>query len=142
MDAIDRKIIACLSENSKQNIKDISQQVGLSVSPTFERIKKLERSGVIQKYTIEVDPKFMGRELLVLVQIILNNHSREVIDHFKKEIKAIDEVIDCYHVSGHYDYLVKVGVNDIQEYQKLLIDKLSIIKGVSNVTSSFVLESF
>lgn len=142
MDQIDHQIIQCLSKNAKQNIKDISQQVGLSVSPTFERIKKLERNGVIQKYTIDVAPEFLGRDLIVMVQIVLERHSKTEIDQFKKTITSFDEVIECFHISGNFDYLVKIGVKDIKEYQAFLLDKLSTIKGISNVTSSFVMESF
>jgi Lrp/AsnC family leucine-responsive transcriptional regulator len=140
MDAIDKKILMLLQQDAKLNTKEIAEKVGLSVSPTFERIKKLEQKEYIKKYVALLDPTKVGKSISVYCQVTLAVHSRELIDDFKQHILALPEIIGCYHVSGNYDFLLKVAVNDMNEYQKFVIDKLSVIKGISNVQSSFVME--
>jgi Lrp/AsnC family leucine-responsive transcriptional regulator len=140
MDAIDKKILMLLQQDAKLNTKEIAEKVGLSVSPTFERIKKLEQKEYIKKYVALLDPTKVGKSISVYCQVTLAVHSRELIDDFKQHILALPEIMGCYHVSGNYDFLLKVAVNDMNEYQKFVIDKLSVIKGISNVQSSFVME--
>lgn len=140
MDAIDKKILVLLQQDAKLNTKEIAEKVGLSVSPTFERIKKLEQKEYIKKYVALLDPTKVGKSISVYCQVTLSVHSRESIDDFKQHIHVLPEIMGCYHVSGNYDFLLKVAVNDMNEYQKFVIDKLSVIKGISNVQSSFVME--
>jgi Lrp/AsnC family leucine-responsive transcriptional regulator len=140
MDAIDKKILMLLQQDSKQNTKEIAEKVGLSVSPTFERIKKLEQKKYIKNYVALLDADKIGKSISVYCQVTLAVHSRELIDDFKQHILVLSEVTGCFHVSGNYDFLLKVAVNDMNEYQKFVIDKLSVIKGISNVQSSFVME--
>jgi len=140
MDAIDKKILMLLQQDAKLNTKEIAVKVGLSVSPTFERIKKLEQKKYIKNYVALLDAEKIGKSISVYCQVTLAVHSRELIDEFKKQILVLKEVTGCFHVSGNYDFLLKVAVNDMNEYQKFVIDKLSVIKGISNVQSSFVME--
>jgi Lrp/AsnC family leucine-responsive transcriptional regulator len=140
MDIIDKKILMLLQQDAKLNTKEIAEKVGLSVSPTFERIKKLEQKEYIKKYVALLDPTKVGKSISVYCQVTLSVHSRDLIDDFKQHILALPEIMGCYHVSGNYDFLLKVAVNDMNEYQKFVIDKLSVIKGISNVQSSFVME--
>ncbi len=140
MDSIDKKIMMLLQQDAKQNTKEIAEKVGLSVSPTFERIKKLEQKGYIKGYVALLDADKIGKSISVYCQVTLAVHSRELIDEFKAHILVLAEVNGCFHVSGNYDYLLKVSVNDMNEYQKFIIEKLSVIKGISNVQSSFVME--
>lgn len=140
MDAIDKKILMLLQEDAKQNTKEIAEKVGLSVSPTFERIKKLEQKKYIKKYIAVLDSAKIGKSINVYCQVTLAVHSRELIDDFKQHINQLSEIMGCFHVSGNYDFLLKIAVNDMNEYQKFIIDKLSVIKGISNVQSSFVME--
>jgi len=140
MDAIDKKILMLLQQDAKLNTKEIAEKVGLSVSPTFERIKKLEQKKYIKNYVALLDAEKIGKSISVYCQVTLAVHSRELIDGFKQHILVLPEVTGCFHVSGNYDFLLKVAVNDMNEYQKFVIDKLSVIKGISNVQSSFVLE--
>ncbi|MFV8346689.1 Lrp/AsnC family transcriptional regulator [Flavobacterium sp. ZB4P13] len=140
MDATDKKILMLLQQNAKLNTKEIAEKVGLSVSPTFERIKKLEQKQYIKKYVALLDGTKIGKSISVYCQVTLAVHSRELIDDFKKQINELPEIMGCFHVSGNYDFLLKIAVNDMNEYQKFIIDKLSVIKGISNVQSSFVME--
>lgn len=140
MDIIDKKILMLLQTNAKQNTKEIADKIGLSVSPTYERIKKLEQSGYIKSYVALLDSTKINKSIMVYVQISLATHARELIDKFRVEMQHMNEVMTCLHVSGNYDFLLKVVVSDMNEYQAFVIDKLSVIKGISNVQSSFVME--
>ncbi len=140
MDVVDKKILMLLQQDAKLNTKEIAEKVGLSISPTFERIKKLEQKQYIKKYVALLDGTKIGKSISVYCQVTLAVHSRELIDDFKKQINLLPEIMGCFHVSGNYDFLLKIAVNDMNEYQKFIIDKLSVIKGISNVQSSFVME--
>ncbi|MEN9876700.1 MAG: hypothetical protein RLZZ529_1697 [Bacteroidota bacterium] len=140
MDAIDKRILMVLQEDAKANIKMIAEKSGLSVSPTFARIKKLEQLGYIKKYVALLDEVKIGKSIQVFCQVTLSIHSKEVIDNFKKKIAKLSDVMGCYHVSGNYDFLLKIAVKDMNEYQQFAVEKLSVIEGISNVQSTFVLE--
>ena len=140
MDSIDRKILIQLQRNAKQNTKEIADKVGLTISPTSDRIKKLEKLGYIKGYKAVLEGAKIGFEITVYCQISLSNHSRKLIDNFKEKVLSLSEVIECHHLSGNYDFLLKVGVPDMNEYQNFVIDKLSVIEGISNVQSSFVMQ--
>ncbi len=140
MDAIDKRILMVLQNDAKANIKIIAEKSGLSVSPTFARIKKLEQLGYIKKYVALLDEVKIGKSIQVFCQVTLSIHSKEVIDNFKKQIAKLHDVMGCYHVSGNYDFLLKIAVKDMNEYQQFAVEKLSVIVGISNVQSTFVLE--
>ena len=140
MDAIDKRILIVLQNDAKANIKIIAEKSGLSVSPTFARIKKLEQLGYIKKYVALLDEVKIGKSIQVFCQVTLSIHSKEVIDNFKKQIAKLHDVMGCYHVSGNYDFLLKIAVKDMNEYQQFAVEKLSVIEGISNVQSTFVLE--
>ncbi|MCL5246656.1 MULTISPECIES: Lrp/AsnC family transcriptional regulator [Cellulophaga] len=140
MDAIDKKILMLLQENAKQNTKEIADKIGLTVSPTFERIKKLEQQDYIKSYVALLNEKKVNKAITVYCHITLATHSRELIDNFKDQVANLPEIMGCQHVSGNYDFLLKVAVNDMNQYQQFVVDKLSVIKGISNVQSSFVLD--
>ncbi|MGB2128513.1 MAG: Lrp/AsnC family transcriptional regulator [Flavicella sp.] len=140
MDAIDKKILMLLQKDAKQNTKQIALQVGLTVSPTFERIKKLEEQQYIKGYVAVLDGNKIDKSILVYCQISLEKHSIKTIANFKREIAKIPDIMACHHMSGNYDFLLKVAVNDMNAYQTFVIEKLSVIEGISNVQSSFVIE--
>lgn len=140
MDAIDKRILMVLQNDAKANIKIIAEKSGLSVSPTFARIKKLEQLGYIKKYVALLDEVKIGKSIQVFCQVTLSIHSKEVIDNFKKQIAKLHDVMGCYHVSGNYDFLLKIAVKDMNEYRQFAVEKLSVIEGISNVQSTFVLE--
>ena len=131
MDAIDKRILMVLQNDAKANIKIIAEKSGLSVSPTL---------GYIKKYVALLDEVKIGKSIQVFCQVTLSIHSKEVIDNFKKQIAKLHDVMGCYHVSGNYDFLLKIAVKDMNEYQQFAVEKLSVIEGISNVQSTFVLE--
>lgn len=142
MDVIDKKIVSELQKNAKQNTKEIATKIGLSVTPTYERIKRLEKTGVIKQYVALVDREIIGKQIIAYCQITLFKHQKELIDEFKQEMLRLTEVMECHHVSGNFDFLLKVAVNDMNSFQKFINDKLSVVEGISTIHSSFVLDSF
>lgn len=140
MDAVDKKILMLLQQNAKQNTKEIADKIGLTVSPTFERIKKLEQQNYIKRYVALLNEEMINKTIKVYCHITLATHSRELIDNFKNSVAHLPEIMSCQHLSGNYDFLLKVAVSDMTQYQQFVLDKLSVIKGISNVQSSFVLE--
>lgn len=139
MDKIDKAILEILEENSKLGTKEIAAQVGLTITPTYERIKRMERDGIITKYTIEVDPKAVGKNLQVFCQVSLKEHNLELIDRFEKKITALPEVSRCFHIAGDHDYALLIEVADMECYEQFLRGRLATIPSIGNVQSSFVM---
>lgn len=139
LDSVDREILMLLQKDSKLKIKEIAHQVGLTVTPTHDRIKRLEKIGVIKQYTALLDKSKINKSLTAYCHVTLHQHSRPLIENFQRETSQIPEVMECMHMSGNYDYLLKVVVEDMNEYQKFIATKLAAIENVSNVQSSFVM---
>jgi len=121
------------------NVKEVALKVGLTQTPTYERIKRLEKSGVIVKYIAVLDKEKIGFHLEVFCQVTLMVHSRSLITKFEKAMLTMTEVIESYHVAGNYDYLLKIIVKDMKSYQFFLKNKLSVLDSVGNVQSTFVM---
>lgn len=141
MDAIDRKIIRALQADARASLQQIGQAVGLSTSPCWERIRKLEAAGAIEGYTVRINPQALGFNDTVLVQVTLDSHSDNTLEKFGETLAAIPEVIEAYLVSGEYDYLLRVAVKDTRDYERLLRERLYKIKGIRHSKSSFVLRT-
>ncbi|WP_111708835.1 Lrp/AsnC family transcriptional regulator [Lutibacter citreus] len=141
LDTTDKKILNILQQNSKVNIKEIAIKIGLTQTPTYERIKRMEKSGVIKKYIATLNKEKIGYTIEVFCQVSLLVHSKELINRFEKAVSIMEEVIECYHVAGNYDYLLKVIVKDMSSYQNFLKNKLSVLDSVANVQSTFVMSS-
>jgi Lrp/AsnC family leucine-responsive transcriptional regulator len=139
LDAIDKKLINLLQEDAKRTNKQLSLQLNLSVTAVYERIKKLERFGIISKYVGLVDKKKVDLGFLVFCHIKLAQHSQEHITIFETEVKKLDEVLECFHVSGEYDYLLKVIVEDMEHFRNFMITKLTTLKYVGSTQSSFTI---
>jgi DNA-binding Lrp family transcriptional regulator len=111
----------------------------LTVTPTFERIRRLERRGVIKGYVAKIDQAKIGRNLLVFCQVSLKTHTTELLENFEKQVVELKEVEACFHIAGNYDYLLQARIHDMQEYQFFLKSKLAAIPNIANVQSSFVM---
>lgn len=140
LDIIDKKLINLLQINSKQTTKQLSLQLNLSVTAVYERIKKLEKADVISKYVALVNPKKIEKSFLVFCHVKLIQHSREYLSVFEREILKLDEVSECFHIAGDYDYLLKIYVKDMQEYREFMVSKLTTIKHIGSTQSSFTIE--
>ena len=141
MDNIDKKILMQLQKDAKQNTKEIANKVGLSVTPTYERIKKLERKKIITSYVALLDKAKIGKQIITYCQITLYKHQKSSIDNFKQVSLQFPEVMECHHVSGNFDFLLKVASEDMNKFQEFINEKLSIVEGISTIQSSFVMSS-
>jgi len=139
LDTIDRKILNILQENARITNKELAIQLGLSITPVFERIKKLEKGGYIKKYVALVDHQKIDQGMIVFVfiQSKEQNHvkAKELLDYMQE----LPEVMECYHVGGEHDYLIKVVVKDMQQYENFLLRKLTLYENIRHVKSTFAL---
>ena len=141
MDKIDRKILAELQHNGRASLQEISQAAGLSSTPCWTRMKRLEDTGVIERYTVNLNAEALGLGETVMVQVTLDSHSDNTLEKFGETLASIPEVVEAYLVSGEYDYLLRIAVKDTKDYERLLREKLYKIKGVRHSKSSFVLRT-
>jgi len=141
MDRLDRKILSVLQRDARASLQDIGAAVGLSPSPCWTRIKKMEEAGVIQGYTVRLDPLALGLGDTVLVMVTLDSHSDNTLEKFGELLATIPEVVEAHLVSGDYDYLLRVVVKDTRDYERLLREKLYKIRGIRHSRSSFVLRT-
>jgi DNA-binding Lrp family transcriptional regulator len=141
LDAIDLQILDLLSKNGKLGNKEIAAVIGLSTTPTFERVKRLEKKGIIKGYVAILDKKKIGKGLKVFCQVSLKSHNAEIIDGFEAEIVHLSEISACYHIAGDFDYSLFIEVADMDEYQQFLKQKLANIPNIANVQTAFVMST-
>ena len=140
LDKLDRHILRILQQEGRISMKDLGERVGLSVTPCIERVKRMERDGVISGYTARVDPAAVGAKLLVFVEITLNQKSASAFEQFRREVLRIPQVQECHLVSGDFDYLIKARIHEMAEYRKLLGDMLLELPGAAQSKSYVVME--
>ena len=141
MDRLDRKILSVLQHNARASLQDIGAAVGLSPSPCWARIRKMEEAGVIEGYTVRLNPQALGLSDTVLLMVTLDSHSDNTLEKFGEALATIPEVVEAHLVSGGYDYLLRVVVKDTRDYERLLREKLYKIKGIRHSQSMFVLRT-
>jgi Lrp/AsnC family transcriptional regulator len=139
MDAIDRKILALLQENASLSVNEIGKQVGLSATPCWKRMQRLEAEGVIRKRVALLDPDKVGLGVTVFVSIKTGDHSQAWLDHFALEIGQMPEVLEFYRMAGDVDYMLRVVVPDIPAYD-LFYKRLIACAPLQSVTSRFAME--
>jgi Lrp/AsnC family leucine-responsive transcriptional regulator len=139
-DRVDRKILDILQRNGRISITDLAQEVGLSATPCAERVRRMERGGVITGYHARVSPQALGKGLLVFLEIKLSAKSDEVFDKIKKELLRMPEVLECHLVSGDFDYLVKARMAGMNDYRRLLGDILQRLPASAESRSYVVME--
>lgn len=140
LDRIDLKILSVLQENARIPITELAERVGLSVTPCSERIKTLEKEGVIMGYYARLNPHTLGLGLLVFVELKLSSKSGAIFSKFKQEILKLPNVLECHLVSGDFDYLVKARIAQMSEYRTLLGDILLTLPGAQESRSYIVME--
>ncbi|ALS62627.1 MULTISPECIES: Lrp/AsnC ligand binding domain-containing protein [Pandoraea] len=140
LDRLDRRILTLLQQDGRMSMKDLSEQVGLSITPCIERVKRMERDGVIMGYFARVNPAALGAALLVFVEITLDHKSGNMFDQFRREVLRIPEVMECHLISGDFDYLIKARIREMSEYRKLLGDILLQLPGAVQSKSYVVME--
>ncbi len=137
MDYTDKKILKLLQEDAKLTTKELAAELELSLTPTFERLKKLNKAGYIKKYVALLDNELLDRGFIGFCFVTLKEHSEQHIKGFTKDIVGLDEVMECHHIAGQFDYLLKINTADIKAYQAVLVQKLSKINSVGKVESAF-----
>jgi len=141
VDNFDVAILKVLQEDARASLQAISERVGLSSTPCWARIKRMESDGVIQGYTVRVDPASIGLSETVIVQVTLESHTDETLYDFGRSLEQIPEVMEAYLVSGDYDYYIRIAVRDTRDYERLLRERLYRIPGIRHSKSSFVLRT-
>ncbi|PKA99082.1 DNA-binding Lrp family transcriptional regulator [Flavobacteriaceae bacterium MAR_2009_75] len=139
LDEIDLKLLDILQNNGKLTTKEIAEQVHLSSTPVYERIKRMEREGIIDKYVAIVEAEKVGKSFIVFCHVTLKQHTKKIGNQFVQDIISLREVTECYNVSGDYDFLLKIVVRDMKHYQSFVINDLGSIKNIGSVHSTFVM---
>jgi Lrp/AsnC family leucine-responsive transcriptional regulator len=141
LDNTDKKILEILQDDARITNLELANRVGISPPATLERVKRLEINGVIKKYVALVDPAKVSKGTFALVSVALMIHQIPSIDSFTKQINKLEEVLECYHITGSDDFMLKIAVENIEQYEKFILNKLTKIKGVSKVTTNIVLST-
>ncbi len=141
LDKIDLKILRILQENSKITNLDLSKKIGLSPAPTLERVKKLEQTNVIESYHAKVNPQSIGLNVKTFVLVSLAWQKENALNHFLDKIREIEEITECYIITGEADFLVKIVCRDIPTYEQLLFKTLSQIEEIERLRTLMTLST-
>lgn len=139
-DKIDRKILQQVQANARITMTELAQAVGLSTTPVTERLRRLEREGVIMGYHARLNPKPLGQRLLVFVEIKLRSKSGNIFEEFRREVMQIPQILECHLVSGEYDYLLKIRLPDMSAYRDMLGNILLQLPAAAESRSYVVME--
>lgn len=139
IDEKDKAILRLLQQNARITVKEISEKVHLSTTPVHERIKRLEENGVIRQYVALVDPAKVRKALMVICYVSLKQHSKSAGIKFIKTINELNDVIECFSISGEFDFMLKVVAEDMDSYYDFHVNKLSQVENMGNVQSVFVM---
>jgi Lrp/AsnC family transcriptional regulator, leucine-responsive regulatory protein len=140
LDLIDRKILQTLQREARISNVDLAKRVHLSPTPCFERVRRLEEGGYIQRYVAQLDPQKLGMGLLAFIEVSLDKTNPSAFDRFRETVADMPEVQECHMVAGGFDYLLKVRVTDMAAYRKFLGDRVSALPGVNRTHTYFVME--
>lgn len=139
LDATDKKLLQFLQADSKQTTKELSLKLNLSVTAVYERIKKLEREEIISKHVVLLNRNKIQKGFVVFCHLKLMQHTREFISQFEKEVVQLNEVLECFHVSGDYDYILKICVENMEEYREFMVTKLTTLQHIGSTHSTFMI---
>jgi len=138
-DITDRKLLYFLQEDSTRTTKELSVKLNLSVTAVYERVKKLEREGIVSKYVALVDRNKVNKGFVVFCHLKLIQHTKEYLTKFEQQVVKLDEVLECYHVSGDYDYILKIYVANMEEYREFMVTKLTTLQHIGSTHSTFMI---
>ncbi|MFT5713985.1 MAG: Lrp/AsnC family leucine-responsive transcriptional regulator [Flavobacterium sp.] len=139
LDQIDKKLLLLLQSDSKKTTKELSLKLNLSVTAVYERVKKLEREGVVEKYVALLNKSKVDKGFVVFCHLKLIQHSQEFLTKFESEVVKLAEVLECFHVSGDYDYILKIVVKDMEAYREFLVSKLTTLQHIGSTQSTFMI---
>jgi DNA-binding Lrp family transcriptional regulator len=141
LDEVNKQILSIIQDDGSITNSELSKRIGLAPASTLERVKKLEKTGVIKKYVALLDSEKIGKDVLAFVEISMNEYSSAAIKLFSREISKIPEVLDCHHISGEKDFLLKVVTDSIKNYETFALEKLAMIPHVGKISTLFVLST-
>lgn len=141
MDATDRKILLSLQAEGRMTNAELAQRVGLSPPSVLERVKKMERGGVIRGYVALLEPDLVGLRCFTYVEVSLARHGNEAVQRFVHQITRMDEVLECHHITGEADFLLKIATRDIPAYEELILHRLTALPDVQNLKTLVVLST-
>jgi Lrp/AsnC family leucine-responsive transcriptional regulator len=139
LDATDLRILALLQENAQLTNKEIAARIGMTTTPVYERIKRMHEQGYIRRYAALLDREKLGLALVAFCNVQLKEHSRPYLVQFEEQVRALNAVVECFHLAGMYDYLLKVVTKDMADYQHFIINTLAALDNIGTVQSSFVM---
>ncbi|QWX85563.1 Lrp/AsnC family transcriptional regulator [Cellulophaga sp. HaHaR_3_176] len=139
LDVTDLELLKHLQLNSNYTTKELAALVNLSSTPVYERVRKLEKEGYVKKYTAILDAEKLGRELIVFCNITLKQHTKAIGNKFVEDILSLNEVTECYNISGDYDFMLKVMVKNMKDYQDFVINSLGSVENIGSAHSTFVI---
>tara|TARA_Y100000310_G_scaffold179306_1_gene179249 strand:- start:116 stop:574 length:459 start_codon:yes stop_codon:yes gene_type:complete len=142
LDYKDKHLLEELQKNSRITNAELAKRIGLSPSSTLERVKKLEISGFIEKYITLLNPRKAGYSCFTFVEVKLARHGETPVENFISSIALIPEVLECHHITGEADFLLKVVTKDIPAYEELILHQLSALTNVQTMKTSVVLSTF
>ncbi|MGD9993971.1 MAG: Lrp/AsnC family transcriptional regulator [Salinivirgaceae bacterium] len=139
LDETDKRILKILQVDGRITTKELAGKIHLSNTPVYERVKKLEKSGVIRKYKAEIDPEKIGKGTVIFIMASMNKHTKDVVDNFKKQLMSFPEVMEFYYISGNHDVMLKVMVGDMHEFKTFIEEKLSNVDNIYQFQSIFAI---
>tara|TARA_B100000497_G_C7688967_1_gene418303 strand:+ start:1592 stop:2083 length:492 start_codon:yes stop_codon:yes gene_type:complete len=139
LDSIDKQLLTLLQQNSKMNVKELENQLNLTKTPIYERIKRYEREGIIEKYVAVLNTSKLDNLMVVFCSVTLDSQNLEVIETFREDVANIPEVVECYLMGGANDFLLKVIVKNLEDYHQFSSGRLAALPNVSKIRSTFVL---
>jgi Lrp/AsnC family transcriptional regulator, leucine-responsive regulatory protein len=140
LDRVDRQLLALLQADGRLTVAELARTVNLTLTPCIERVRRLEREGYIEGYFAHLSPRRLGQQLLAFTEVTLDHASADVFQRLKDAVQVVDEIIECHMVAGGFDYLLKTRVRDMEEYRRVLGDKIAGLRGVRHTQTYFVLE--
>ncbi len=139
LDPLDRAVLGVLQEDGRISMQQLGERVGLSRAATYTRVRRLEDAGVIIRYAAIVDPEAAGFDLLCFVGVAVAVHSHEVVERTRKALAALPDVLECHHVTGQFDYLLKVAVRNRRDLERFIVERLTPVPGIERINTSLVL---
>jgi Lrp/AsnC family leucine-responsive transcriptional regulator len=139
LDQTDLRILRLLQENCKLTTKELAAAINLSTTPTFERQRKLERMGIIKGYVAVLDADLMERGFMVYCNVSMSKINRSIAEQFSQEVQTWAEVSECYNVSGQGDYMLKVCVSSMKQYQEFVLNRIGAFPHIAHIQSVFVM---
>lgn len=140
LDRVDRQLLTLLQSDGRLTVAELARTVNLTLTPCIERVRRLEREGFIEGYFAKLSPLRLGQPMLAFTEVTLDHATPDVFKRLNEAVRAVDEIVECHMVAGGFDYLIKTRVRDMEEYRRVLGDKIINIRGVRHTQTYFVLE--